>query len=105
MHEREPSFSGTRWDFARQAAADPTDGGGEDGGDCGPSPRRSAVPASTRRGPIVPAQHGAILTRAAHPVHRTMVRGLFPATNEAFAIDANRAAGPDGANARRAEGA
>ena len=35
-------------------------------------------------------------------LHRTMVQGELPATDEEIANDANRAAGPDGANAPRA---
>ena len=64
--------------------------------------------APTHRNGTVPfalARHGAILAGAPSAVHRTMVRGDLPATNEEFAVDANRAAGPDGANAPRAEGA
>ena len=53
-------------------------------------------------GLLVFALHGAILTRERHCVHRTMFRRYLPATNEEFDIDANRAAGPDGATAPRA---
>ncbi len=44
-----------------------------------------------------------MVTQPPRAVHRTMVRGVNPATEEEFAIVANRAAGPERATARRAE--